>query len=118
MAGRGIIQAARAHGGVPPAVNDAELALDAIADVGPGGHYFGTQHTLDRFENAFYKPILSDWSNFENWSDNGAVDATRRANRIYKQVLADYEQPPLDPGIKEALVEFTDRRKAEGGVPD
>ncbi|MGB1286557.1 MAG: trimethylamine methyltransferase family protein, partial [Aggregatilineales bacterium] len=55
----------------------------AIADVGHGGHFFGTQHTLDRFETAFYSPLLSDWDNFENWADRGSVDATTRASHLF-----------------------------------
>jgi len=64
-------------------VDEDSLALEAIRDVGHGGHFFGTQHTIDRFETAFYSPLLSDWSNFENYRDRGAVDATQRANKIF-----------------------------------
>lgn len=101
----------------PVTVNVDELGLDAIRDVGPGGHYFATQHTLDRYETAFYHPILSDWRNFETWEEDGAVDATHRANRVYKQLLAAYEQPPLDAAIHEELQAFVTRRKEEGGAP-
>ena len=59
-----------------------EMAFEAIADAGPGGHFFGTQHTLDRYETAFYPPILSDWNNFGQWTEDGAFDTTQRANRI------------------------------------
>ena len=58
-------------------VDDAALALDAVREVGPGGHYFGVEHTLERYETAFYQPLLSDWSNFENWRDRGSRDATK-----------------------------------------
>jgi len=101
----------------PPAIDAGSLALEAIRDVGPGGHYFGTAHTLERYEHAFYAPLLSDWRNFETWSEDGSVDATQRANRIWKQILADYEPPPLDPAIDEELQAYVDRRTAEGGVP-
>ena len=101
----------------PVLVDDAELALDAIKEVGPGGHFFGAQHTLDRFETAFYAPFLSDWSNFENWTDAGALDATQRAHRRYKQVLAEYQRPAMDAAVSEQLVAFVERRKAEGGAP-
>jgi len=101
----------------PLEVDDATLGLDAIRDVGPGGHFFGTAHTLERYETAFYRPMLSDWRNFETWSEDGAKDATTRANRIWKQLLADYEQPPLDPAIDEELTAFVARRTAEGGAP-
>jgi trimethylamine---corrinoid protein Co-methyltransferase len=100
----------------PPEIDTASLALEAIRDVGPGGHYFSTPHTLARYERAFYAPLLSDWRNFETWSEDGAVDATGRANRIWKRILADYEPPPLDPAIDEELQAYVDRRTAEGGV--
>ena len=94
-----------------------DLALDAMRDVGPGGHYFGTPHTLARYETAFYSPILSDWRNFENWSLAGQPTTFDHANRVYKEVIAAYERPPLDPGIEEELDAFVASRKAEGGVP-
>ena len=97
----------------PIVVNDEELGLDAIAEVGPGGHFFGTAHTLARFETAFYQPMLSDWRNFETWQEDGARTATERANRIWKQLLAEYEPPPLDPGRAEELDAFVDQRKRE-----
>ncbi|MBI2780906.1 MAG: trimethylamine methyltransferase family protein [Chloroflexi bacterium] len=97
----------------PIVVSDAELGLDAIAEVGPGGHFFGTAHTLARFETAFYQPMLSDWRNFETWQEDGARTATERANGIWKQLLAEYEPPPLDSGRAEALDAFVDRRKRE-----
>jgi len=100
----------------PPEIDAGSLALEAIRDVGPGGHFFSTAHTLERYEHAFYAPLLSDWRNFETWSEDGSVDATQRANRIWKQILKDYEPPPLDPAIDEELQAFVDRRKAEGGV--
>ncbi len=100
----------------PLDTSEPELALEAMRDVGPGGHYFGTPHTLERYENAFYTPILSDWRNFETWRDHGSVDATTRAHRIYKDLIASYQPPPLDPAIDEELDEFVQKRKAEGGV--
>ena len=101
---------------LPLEIDDETLGLEAIRDVGPGGHYFGTAHTLARYETAFYDPILSDWRNFETWSEDGSVDATWRAHRIYKEVLADYQEPPMDPGIREELDAFVERRIAEGGA--
>jgi trimethylamine--corrinoid protein Co-methyltransferase len=100
----------------PLEVSDATLGLDAMADVGPGGHFFGTQHTLDRYETAFYQPMVSDWRNFETWQEAGSLTATQRANTIWKQLLADYEQPPIDPAIDDALKDFVARRKREQGV--
>ncbi len=97
----------------PPTIDDDALGLDAIAEVGPGGHFFGSAHTLARYETAFYLPFLSDWRNFETWHEDGALTATQRANRIWKQLLAEYEPPPLDPGRAEALDDFVERRKRE-----
>ncbi len=100
----------------PVTFDEDALALSAIREIEPGGHYFGTQHTLAHYETAFYSPMLSDWRNFENWSDAGSVDTTWRANAIYKQTLKDFEAPALDPGAKEAINDFVARRRAEGGA--
>lgn len=100
----------------PLQVNDATLGLEAIRDVGHGGHFFGTQHTLERFETAFYSPLLSDWSNFENWTERGSVDATTRANKIFHDRIAAHEPPPLDPSRLEEIDDFIARRTAEGGA--
>ncbi|MDJ0794326.1 MAG: trimethylamine methyltransferase family protein [Woeseiaceae bacterium] len=97
----------------PIDLSDDELALDAIRDVGPGGHHFGTAHTLERYESAFYAPVISSRENFERWQEAGSRDAAQRANATWKQLLKDYEQPALDPGIDEALVEYAERRKQE-----
>ena len=103
----------------PMAVDDDEMALSAMAEVGPGGHYFGCAHTMERYENAFYAPILSDWRNFETWQETGSKDATERANAIFKQILADYQPPDMDPAVEEELDAFVERRIAEGGAkPD
>ncbi len=100
----------------PIAVEDGDLALDAMREVGPGGHFFGCSHTMERYETAFYSPLLSDWRNFESWQEDGAIDATQRAHNIYRQLLADYQPPPMDPAVAEELDEYVDRRIAEGGV--
>ena len=92
-----------------------EFGLDAIKEVGPGGHYFGAAHTMERYETAFYAPMLSDWRNFESWEEDGSPDSTVRAHKIYKQLLADYVPPPADPAMIEELDAFVDRRIAEGG---
>ena len=94
-------------------VSDDTLGLDAMAEVGPGGHFFGAAHTLERYETAFYQPIVSDWRNFETWEEAGSPNAAEHANRVWKQLLADYEQPPLDPAIDEELRDFMARRKQE-----
>lgn len=100
----------------PLDVSPDALALDAVRDVGPGGHYFGTAHTLARYENAFYNPILSDWRNFETWTEAGRPTTYDHANRIFKETLARYERPAIDPAVEEELDAFVARRKAEGGV--
>ena len=88
-------------------------ALDALREVGPGSHFLGAAHTLANFETAFYRSSVADNNSFEQWQQDGSLDAAQRANRIWKQMLREYEQPPLDPAIDEALVEFIDRRKSE-----
>ncbi|MBT7645625.1 MAG: methyltransferase, partial [Rhodospirillaceae bacterium] len=100
----------------PVDFSEPELGIEAMRDVGPGGHFFGTQHTLERYETAFYEPVLSDWRNFETWEQDGAQDATQRAHKVYKQLLAEYEEPAMDPAIREELTGFIARRKAEGGA--
>ena len=97
----------------PLEVSEDTLAIEAIREVGPGGHFFGAAHTLARYETAFYRPMLSDWRNFETWREAGAKTATERANAIWKQLLADYEPPPTDPAIREALEAYVARRRPE-----
>jgi len=97
----------------PIEVNDDELAVDAIAEVGPGGHHFGTSHTLERYESAFYTPLLSNRQNFEAWQESGSPDSGARANAIWKQLLSEYEQPQLDPAIDDELVEYVEKRKCD-----
>ena len=97
----------------PMIVDEASLGFDAMLDVGPGGHFFGTAHTLERFEHAFYEPMVSDWRNFETWQADGARTATERANGIWKRLLAEAAPPALDPPILEALDAFVARRKRE-----
>jgi trimethylamine---corrinoid protein Co-methyltransferase len=97
-------------------VDDATLALEAMRDVGPGGHFFGTQHTQDRFRTAFHKPMISDWRNFESWEEAGSPTAYDKANRLYKELLAAYEPPPMDAARVEEMAAFVARRKEEGGV--
>ena len=100
-----------------PEVTEETLALEAIREVGPGGHFFGAQHTIERYETAFYRPLLSDWRNFESWREAGAADATRRAAAIAEQLIADYVPPPIEPAVEEALEDYVARRKEAGGVP-
>ena len=101
----------------PLASNETDLAYDAIAAVEPGSHFFGCEHTMERYQTAFYEPLVSDWSNFGQWSDNGSLTATQRANGIWKQILQDFEAPALDQARAEELQAFIERRSAEGGAP-
>jgi trimethylamine--corrinoid protein Co-methyltransferase len=97
----------------PIAFSDDDLAVETIKDVAAGGHFFGTAHTLARYESAFYRPLLSDWSNFESWTQAGAQDATVRATAIWKKLLAEYAPPPLDTAVQEAIRAYVARRGAE-----
>ncbi|MCB1332108.1 MAG: trimethylamine methyltransferase family protein [Roseivivax sp.] len=97
--------------------SDASLAVDAIREVGHNGHYFGTQHTQDRYTTAFYQPFLSDWKNYEAWEAGGAIWTPERAHQVYKNILGEFTPPPMDPAIREELEAFVIRRKAEGGAP-
>ncbi|WP_424965057.1 trimethylamine methyltransferase family protein [Dinoroseobacter sp. S375] len=99
------------------ATGSEDLALDAVREVGGEGHFFGIQHTQERYETAFYQPFLSDWRNHEAWEAGGAVWTVERAHRIYKEILAEFTPPPLDPARRDALTDFVERRKAEGGAP-
>ncbi|MBC8038733.1 MAG: trimethylamine methyltransferase family protein [Rhizobiales bacterium] len=93
------------------------LGVEAIREVGPGGHFFGAQHTLARYSDAFYAPIISDWRNNQQWLAAGKPEAWQRANTVYKQALAEYQEPPLDQARREELDSFVERRKREGGAP-
>ena len=99
----------------PVMVNDAELGLDAMEEVGPGGHFFGCNHTMERYKSAFYEPFLSDWQNNENWAAAGSKDATQRATEVWQKVLAEFEPPPVDPAIRDELEAFVAKRKEELG---
>ncbi len=87
-------------------------ALDAILTNGPGQHFLGSPHTLANFENAFYRAETADNNSFEQWLDDGGLDAAQRANAIWKRMLREYEAPPIDPGIDEALLAFIAQRKS------
>ncbi len=100
----------------PLDVSDDALAVDAIAGVGPAGHFFGEAHTQARYQTEFYGPMVSDWRNWETWTDAGQPDARTRANTIARNVLAEYEAPPIDDAIRTELRDFVDRRVSEGGV--
>ncbi|MBM3584740.1 MAG: trimethylamine methyltransferase family protein [Alphaproteobacteria bacterium] len=87
-------------------------AMDAIREVGPGKHYLGCEHTQRNFLTAFYRSTIADNNSFEQWEAEGAQDAAQRANKIWKQMLADYEAPPIDPAKDEALLGYMAEKKA------
>ncbi|MGB3176780.1 MAG: trimethylamine methyltransferase family protein, partial [Albidovulum sp.] len=99
----------------PIVVDEASLAVDAIREVGPAGHFFGATHTMSRYENAFYAPLVSNWDNYGSWVERGSVTARDRANTIWKQMLSEYEEPVLDIATVEELDSYIKRRKREGG---
>ncbi|HQV01994.1 MULTISPECIES: trimethylamine methyltransferase family protein [unclassified Novosphingobium] len=93
-------------------VDDNSLAFDAFAEVGPGNHFFGSNHTLKNYETAFWDSELADNEAFENWEEAGSVDAATRANKRWKKVLAEYVAPPLDEAIDEELNAYMAQKKA------
>ena len=101
----------------PLKVDESELALEAIRDVGPGGHFFGTAHTQARYRTAFFAPMISDWRNYESWQEAGSPTAEDKAEKVWRERLEQFVPPPIDPAIHEELSAFVARRKAEGGAP-
>jgi trimethylamine--corrinoid protein Co-methyltransferase len=101
----------------PVGAEASDMAVDAIAEVGYGGHFFACGHTMERYRTAFYTPLISDWRNYGTWSNDGAKTATERANTVYQDTLARYVAPERDPAIVEAMDDFVERRTAEGGAP-
>ena len=95
----------------PVDTSDDQLALDAIARVPTGGHFFGDEHTMERYDTAFYQPMLSDWRTWEQWNEDGARTATERATGIWQTALDEYEAPPLDDAIAEELESYIAHRK-------
>ena len=94
-----------------------DIALEAIKAVGADGHFFGIQHTQDRYAAAFYQPFVSDWRNFEAWEAAGATWTAERAHNLYLRIIAEFEAPAMSEAIKEELAQFVAKRKAEGGAP-
>ena len=99
----------------PLDVSDEALAFDAIAEVPPGGHYFGAAHTMARFEHAFHRPMISDIRPFQTWVEAGQPDATQRAHIMWKRLLENYQQPPIDPARAEEMEAYIARRRVEIG---
>jgi trimethylamine---corrinoid protein Co-methyltransferase len=99
----------------PLEIDEESLAWGAHQEVGHGGHFLGAMHTLERFRDCFYRPLVSSTENFERWKRNGGRDATERAGEIWRKTLEGYEQPPLDDGVRAELDEYVTRRRAELG---
>jgi trimethylamine--corrinoid protein Co-methyltransferase len=97
----------------PLEINEESLAFEAHVEVGHGGHFLGAAHTMDRFRDCFYRPILSSSENYEKWTRNGSKTTDIRANEIAKKKLAEYEAPAMDAAIKEELDEFVAKRSLE-----
>jgi trimethylamine--corrinoid protein Co-methyltransferase len=103
------------HEFTPLQIDEASLAFGAHEEVGAGGHFLGAMHTLERFRECFYRPLLSSTENFDRWSRNGGRDATERAGEIWRKTVEEYEQPPIDEGVDAQLREYVSRRRAELG---
>ena len=102
----------------PLKFDEGELGLEAIKDVPTGGHFFGTDHTMARYETAFYAPMLSDWQNHGAWEAAGSKTALNRATELWQQALRDYEEPTLDPAIREELDAYIVKRKEDIGTEE
>lgn len=92
---------------------EIEEGLAAIAEVPTGGHFFGSPHTLARYESAFYEPLVSNWQSYESWEAAGSSTAEERATRVWQEALERYEEPVLEPEIAEELDAFVARRRHE-----
>lgn len=99
-----------------PEVDAGGLAWEALADVAPGGHFFGTAHTMARYDRAFYEPLVADLSNIGSWTEAGGKTSTERATAIWQRTLADYRQPAHGAEAAERIAGFVERRMAEGGA--
>jgi trimethylamine--corrinoid protein Co-methyltransferase len=99
----------------PLRIDEETLAYSAHQEVGQGGHFLGAAHTLERFRECFYRPLVSSTENFERWKKNGANDTAARASEIWKKTLEEYEKPPIDERLEGELKAFVDRRRAELG---
>jgi trimethylamine--corrinoid protein Co-methyltransferase len=94
-------------------LSDEQLAMDAIQDVEPGGHFLGTDHTMRHYKSAFYRSDLMDYTDYDQWVSKGSKDSLQLAHEQYKHLLDTYEPPTLDEGKKEMLEEYVAKRKME-----
>ena len=92
------------------------MAFSAIKAVGHNGHFFSATHTQERYKDAFYAPILSDWRNYETWEADGKISTEKRANNVWKQILEEFEPPMINSKIASGLYDFVQKRKNEGGA--
>ncbi len=99
----------------PLEIDEESLAFGAHEEVGAGGHFLGAMHTLERFRECFYRPLLSSTENFDRWTRNGGLDATARAGNVWRETLEHYERPEMDEGVRAQLEEYVIRRRAELG---
>lgn len=99
----------------PIPFSEEDLGFDAIASVPTGGHFFGAEHTVERYETAFYRPLLSDWTNYDGWEAAGSKDALTRATGIWQQALNEYQPPDIEPAVVEALDAYVAKRREEIG---
>jgi trimethylamine---corrinoid protein Co-methyltransferase len=99
----------------PLTIDEEALAYSAHQEVGQGGHFLGAAHTLERFRECFYRPLVSSTENFERWKKNGSHDTAARANEIWKKTLEEYEKPPIEDDLEAELKAFVDRRRTELG---
>ncbi len=100
----------------PVVIDDAALAVEAIAEVGPAGHFFGTQHTQDRYATEHFQPMVSSWANFEAWDEGGRIEAHQRAEALARTLVDAHQEPSMAADRRAALDDFVERRVAEGGV--
>jgi trimethylamine--corrinoid protein Co-methyltransferase len=99
----------------PLTIDEEALAFSAHQEVGQGGHFLGAAHTLERFRECFYRPLVSSTENYERWSRNGGNDTATRASAIWRQMLEEYEEPPMEADLKAELKAYVDRRRTELG---
>jgi trimethylamine--corrinoid protein Co-methyltransferase len=99
----------------PLEINEETLAYSAHQEVGQGGHFLGAAHTLERFRDCFYRPLVSSTENYERWKRNGGHDTAARASEIWRKTLEEYEQPPIEQDLQAELKAYVDRRRTELG---